>query len=175
MLSEKFVANIDQPEKLIWANGTTDKRFDLGKNKFRSIANPNEEAKFSPFSPMYLTSNISYAFAYMKSHIAKDYKKPKTEYGLDVFGYKNRYAFQKDYNNGIFVFAELSQGTELFDFTDASDYAKVFSKDANEIFKIFKDVEPFFAFSTIVPNYAKKYIPIEFNIALQYATFHVPV
>ena len=93
----------------MWVNGTTDMRFDLGKNEFKSIATGNT-AKLSPFSPMYLTSNIKYAFGYVSSHINKDYKKEvKSVEATKIFA-KNQFKnvnytdIEKRHRHGLFVF-----------------------------------------------------------------------
>ena len=153
-LQESFISSKDSPEKLIWVNGTTDMRFDLAKNKFKDIA--GGYAQLSPFSPMYLTSNIKYALSYINSHVSKDF---------GIKDNKTRAHGVMAQQHGIVVFVQLKEGVHLFDFTDIDDYQHVFSKDASQIYEIFKEAEPYFSFNTAVINKHMKYVPDEFSIA----------
>ena len=154
-ISEKFITSTSKPEDLLWVNGTTDKRFDIAQNKFRDVSS-GDLAKLSPFTPMYLTSNINYALSYVKSHASKDFgiKNPKLKAHREVVN-----------SHGLVVFVQLKDGVHLFDFTDKSDYAAVFSEDAGEIFEIFREAEPYFSFNTSVANSIMNYVPIEFYVA----------
>lgn len=123
MLNEKYVTSKDKPESLIWVNGTTDKRFDMGKNVFRDISNPSEAAKLSPLNPCYLTSDISYAFKYIQGHITTDYR---DEVGASPDSEKHE---EYERSRGIVVFAKLKDGVKLFDFADEADFIEVFGEE----------------------------------------------
>ena len=155
MLLEKYVTSESDPSTLLWCNGTTDMRFDIGSNKWKDINNSSDAAVTSPLSPIYLTSNIKYALDCLKSHITKDFKVQTAS--------KKKHADALS-SHGILVLVKLKAGLKLFDFTDVADFQQVFNQHADGISKLFKEAEPYFAFNTGIANDAQKDVPIEFSI-----------
>lgn len=162
MIQEKFETSHKDPSTLLWANGTTDKRFDINGNKFY-LRNTQQKQynDIDIFDPLFLTHNIPLVFNYVSSHISRDY---------EVTSGTSKH-FNHQHNNGVIVFVTLKDGIRLFDFTDVSDYREVFGNDAELIFPIFKKAEPYFSFNSNIPNMKKSLEPIEFSIAKYLAVF----
>lgn len=168
-VNEKFVTSEKDPASLLWVNGTTDKRFDINGNWFKDVSNENELGKLSPWNPCYFTSDIGYAFRYIQGHISTDYGKERLslldrrKIGTNV---KSDVHKKAEDRNGVVVFAKLKSGVRLFDFSDTEDFKAVFgAQDGEQISLLFKGFEPYFAFSTVVPNALIPKVPIEFSIA----------
>ena len=50
MLNEKFIADSKDPGSILWANGTTKKRYDIENDKFRSYL--DDEGKVDYYNPI---------------------------------------------------------------------------------------------------------------------------
>ena len=64
-VNEAFVTSSEKPESLIWANGTTDKRFDIAGNKFFDTSSSGSHTKISALNPIYMTNDVKYIFKYV--------------------------------------------------------------------------------------------------------------
>lgn len=154
--NEAYAIDTSQPSTLLWCNGTTDKRFDIGSNVWRSVTGGASSNELSPLSPMYLTSNVKYALKCLEGHVSKDF-------GAQAGTPKHDREAMK---HGLLVLAQLKSGVKLFDFTDKADFKDVFGDEhADEIAELFDGAEPYFAFNSGIANAAQRDVPIEFSIA----------
>ena len=161
-LHEAFKTSKQDASSLIWANGTTDKRFDVNGNKFYNIELKGEHLAIDPFHPLFMTHDVQYIFKYVQSHITKDY---------DFSSNKSSSHTATQLQHGLVVFVKLKPDVQLFDFTDINDFKKVFGDDAADIAVVFEKTEPYFAFNTAIANQFKQYEPIEFSIAKKMAVY----
>ena len=164
MIFEAFKTQAGDPSTLLWANGTTDKRFDIVKNHFVDPMSSSEASKIDFARPLYLTNDIPYLFKYVSSHVTKDFDVDKTSW---------RQHTNEQWSHGLVVFVKLKPNVNLFDFTDPNDYAEVFTgiDDPAQFASIFKGIEPYFAFNSGLSNTGKAEEPIEFSIAKRIALF----
>lgn len=160
LLNEKFMTRPEEPSKILWANGTTDFRYDVANHHFVDPSDKNRASKIDFAYPLYLTNNVPYMFTYVESHITKDTGVQKNK------KYPDKHIREQNLH-GIVVFVKLKNNVRLFDFEDPSDYSIVFGNDENpeDFASIFKGVEPYFAFNTGVTNAVKDKVPVEFSIA----------